>query len=86
MGSEMCIRDRSTSMAALSMELDARTISVDLDCVKVRNDGGHGRPWARSVLVVASGAEKAEALGVALRGGLCTDLVVDASVAELALG
>ncbi|MGZ7336097.1 sugar-binding domain-containing protein, partial [Streptococcus pyogenes] len=53
-------------------ELDARTISVDLDCVKVRNDGGHGRPWARSVLVVASGAEKAEALGVALRGGLCT--------------
>ncbi|HCW41000.1 MAG TPA: TetR family transcriptional regulator, partial [Cutibacterium acnes] len=43
-------------------------------------------PWARSVLVVASGAEKAEALGVALRGGLCTDLVVDASVAELALG
>ncbi|MCP9321648.1 MULTISPECIES: hypothetical protein [Bacteria] len=25
-------------------------------------------------------------MGVALRGGLCTDLVVDASVAELALG
>ncbi|WP_272876252.1 hypothetical protein [Cutibacterium acnes] len=25
-------------------------------------------------------------MGVALRGGLCTDLVVDASVAELVLG
>ncbi|WP_413772837.1 sugar-binding domain-containing protein [Cutibacterium modestum] len=66
-------------------ELDSRTISVDLDCVKVRDGKGHSRPRARRVLVIASGAEKAEALGAALRGGLCTDLVVDASVAERAL-
>ncbi|MSS44647.1 TetR family transcriptional regulator [Cutibacterium sp. WCA-380-WT-3A] len=66
-------------------ELDSRTISVDLDCVRVRGRKGHGRLRGRRVLAVASGAEKAEAMGAALHGGLCTDLVIDARVAEHAL-
>lgn len=65
-------------------ELDSRTISVDLDCVRVTGDD-HNPSRSRRVLAVASGAEKAEAVGTVLRGGLCTDLVVDAHAAEQAL-
>lgn len=67
-------------------ELDVCMILVDLDCVKVRNDGGYGCFWVWSVLVVVFGVEKVEVLGVVLCGGLCIDLVVDVSVVEFVFG
>lgn len=67
-------------------ELDARTISVDLDGVKVRDDGATVAPGLGAYWSSHPEPKKQRLWGVALRGGLCTDLVVDASVAELALG
>lgn len=57
-------------------ELDARTLSMDLDAVR----------RSPRVIAVAAGLEKAEAMGAALSGGLCTEAVTDSAVAEVVLG
>ena len=56
-------------------DLDARTLSMDLEAVR----------RSPRVIAVAAGLEKAEAMGAALSGGLCTEVVTDSEVAEAVL-